>query len=135
MGLAFGFLVAGCDASPSEPAAPVERPPVQAPPTETPAQKTRREASVQLRQRGTRALARREWDRALAHFQNCIRAAPDCECYRGLGVVQVQRGRHAEGAQAYSKYLELCPHALDQDTVRELIERLEAKAKPASPAE
>ena len=64
-------------------------------------------------------------DAAMDRFQDAILAKPGYGIpFRYLGAAQEKKGLKKDAIKSYTRYLDLVPHADDEDKVRKKIERL-----------
>jgi Flp pilus assembly protein TadD len=62
---------------------------------------------------------------ALAAYQRIVKIAPrEAAAWRGLGVAAARLDRRAEAVRAFTRYLDLNPHAPDAARVRDQMEKL-----------
>ena len=66
-------------------------------------------------------------ERAASAYRNAIDRAPDlAAAWRGIGEVARRAGRRAEAIDAYRRYLDGAPDALDREAIRAELERLQS---------
>jgi tetratricopeptide (TPR) repeat protein len=64
-------------------------------------------------------------DAAIDRFQDAAAAKPGFAIpFRYLGEAQEKKGQKREAIKAYTRYLDLYPHAEDKDKVRKKIDKL-----------
>lgn len=70
-------------------------------------------------------MKRGDWDAAIDRFNDAIEAKPGYAIpFRYLGEAQEKKGLKKQAIKAYSKYLDLVPHADDAERIKKKVDKL-----------